>query len=72
MGELINMKYIVGSAVYSLFGLFVFIVGFILFDKATPGNMWKEIIEEKNTALAILVGAVAIGISLIISSAIHG
>lgn len=72
MGDMISLKYLVGSAVYSLLGLVVFVVGFIVFDKATPGNLWKELIEEHNTAIAIVVGAVAIGISLIISSAIHG
>jgi uncharacterized membrane protein YjfL (UPF0719 family) len=38
----------------------------------TPYHLWKEIIEEHNTSLAIVVGAMSIGIALIISSAIHG
>jgi uncharacterized membrane protein YjfL (UPF0719 family) len=47
-------------------------VGFFVFDKLTPYALWKEIVEEKNVALAIVVGAVSIGLCLIISSAIHG
>ncbi len=41
-------------------------------DKITPYDLWKEIVHEKNVALAIVVGSVALGICLIIASAIHG
>ena len=36
-----------------------------------PYHLWKEIVDEKNSALAIVVGAMAIGISIIISAAIR-
>ncbi len=67
-----TMSHIVGAIGYSALGLIVFVAGFVIFDKITPGNMWKEIIEEKNSALAILCGAFALGIAIIISSAIKG
>lgn len=71
--EQVNLlKPIIGAFVFSTIGLVVFLLGFIVIDKATPGDMWKEIIEERNVALAIVVGAVAIGIATIISAAIHG
>ena len=41
-------------------------------EKITPENTWKEIVQNKNTALAIVFAALIIGISLIISAAIHG
>jgi len=68
----INMSYVINSIVFSGIGLVVFGVGFYIFDKLTPYNLWKEIIQDKNTALAIIVGAVSIGICIIIASAIHG
>jgi uncharacterized membrane protein YjfL (UPF0719 family) len=43
----------------------------VLVDRLTPYHLWKEIVDEKNTALAIVVGALAIGISIIISAAIR-
>ena len=46
--------------------------GFVLVDKLTPGELWREIIERKNMAVALLAGAVAIGISNIIAAAVHG
>lgn len=72
MDQLISMKAILGAFLYSAIGLVVFLVAFVVVDKATPGDMWKEIIEERNVALSIVVGAVAIGIAMIISGAIHG
>ena len=40
--------------------------------RLTPGELWREIIERKNMAVALLAGAVAIGISNIIAAAVHG
>lgn len=57
---------------YSLLGIIVFVVSFVLVDKLTPGELWAEIIERQNVAVAVLAGAVAIGISSIIAAAVHG
>ena len=72
MEQYLSIKSVIGSILYSVIGLGVFIFGIWLFDKLPPGALWKEILEEHNTALAIIVGSVAIGISLIVSAAIHG
>ncbi|MBN9550594.1 MAG: DUF350 domain-containing protein [Alphaproteobacteria bacterium] len=70
---LIDLKLVVASLVYSGLGLVVFVVAFVLLDLLTPKvQVWKEICEKQNMALAIFLGAVAIGIALIIASAIHG
>jgi len=61
----------VAALVYATLGLVVFAVAFVVVDRMTPYHLWKEIIDEKNTALAIVVGAIAIGISIIVSSAIR-
>jgi uncharacterized membrane protein YjfL (UPF0719 family) len=61
----------VAALVYATMGLVIFAVAFILVDRLTPYHLWKEIIDEHNTALAIVVGAVAIGISIIVSAAIR-
>ena len=45
-------------------------LAFGLINRLTPGTLWRELIEEHNTALAIVVGAMAIGISIIIAAAI--
>jgi uncharacterized membrane protein YjfL (UPF0719 family) len=55
-----------------LLGIVVLTVSFVICDRLTPGDMWKEIVQEKNIALAILAGAFAIALAQIIASAIHG
>ena len=64
-------KYIIASIVYSLIGIAILGISFWIFEKITPENVWKEIIEKQNTALAIVCAAFMIAIALIISSAIH-
>jgi uncharacterized membrane protein YjfL (UPF0719 family) len=59
------------SVIYAILGLVIFVVGFIVVDKLTPYDLWKELIEHKNLALAVVVGCIALGISVIIASAIH-
>jgi putative membrane protein len=61
-----------GSILYALIGVVVFWISFVLVDKLTPYKLWEEIVEHKNVALAIVVGAVAIAIGQIVAAAIHG
>jgi uncharacterized membrane protein YjfL (UPF0719 family) len=70
--SLINIKYVVGAIVFSGIGIVVLGISFYLFDKMTPGNLWKEIVEEKNIALAITTAAMTLAVAQIIASAIHG
>ncbi len=60
------------TILYAGVGILIFIFSFVLVDRLTPGELWREIIERQNTAVAILAGAVAIGISTIIAAAVHG
>ena len=61
-----------GSILFALIGVGVFWIGFVIVDKLTPYDLWAEIIEEKNVALAIVVGAMCIAIGLIVAAAVHG
>jgi len=70
--ELINIKYIVASLLYSFLGIIILIVSFWVVEKITPENLWKEILEKQNMALAIIFAAFIIAIAIIISSAING
>lgn len=64
------------AVVYMVFFAFVgiaaAIIGYKLFDKCTPGDLNKEIIENKNVAAAIVAAAVIIGVSIIIAAAMIG
>lgn len=60
-----------GSILYALVGVVVFWVSFVIIDKITPGDLWAELIEKKNLAVAIVAGSMCIAIGLIVSAAIH-
>jgi putative membrane protein len=72
MVDQVKLGAFISSLVYSFVGVLIFWVCFLIIDRLTPYHLWKEIIEEKNTALAILVGAIAIGICIIVAAAIYG
>jgi uncharacterized membrane protein YjfL (UPF0719 family) len=63
---------LVTTAIFTAFGLLIFGVAYIIIVKASPFSIRKELEEDHNTALAIVIGAVIIGISLIVSAAIQG
>lgn len=58
------------AAVYALLGIVLFGLAFFAIERMTPGTLWRELIDEHNTALAVVVGAMAIGVSIIIAAAI--
>lgn len=62
---------LVAATVFALLGIVVLVVSFVLMDRLTPYALWKEILDEHNTALAILLGLLSLGISIIIAAAIH-
>lgn len=65
-------KVAVESVVFVTIGLVVFGVAFYLVTKLAPFSIRKEIEEDQNTALGIMIGALIIGLAMIISAAIGG
>jgi uncharacterized membrane protein YjfL (UPF0719 family) len=61
----------VAAGVFAVLGIVILFGSFFMIDRLTPYTLWKEIIDEHNTALAILIGALALGISVIVAAAIH-
>ena len=70
--EWLKPAVIFGSMLYALIGIVMLWLCFLIFDKLTPYRLWEEIIEKKNLALAIVVGAMCIAIGLIVAAAVHG
>jgi putative membrane protein len=65
------MTNVINAMVFAFIGVAVFIICFVVLDKITPYHLWKEIVQEHNQALAILIGALSIGICIIIAAAVH-
>ncbi|HEY3441380.1 MAG TPA: DUF350 domain-containing protein [Paludibaculum sp.] len=62
---------ILNAAIYAVLGVFILIMSFIVMDKITPYDLWAEIVEKQNMALAILAGLMALGTAIIIAAAVH-
>jgi putative membrane protein len=65
LGSLLN------ALIYALFGVIILVLSFFILDKLTPYDLWKEVVEKQNVAIAVLAGAMALGIAIIIASAVH-
>ncbi len=66
------MPVLVTTIIFVAIGLVVFLLAFLLVVMLAPFSVKKEIEEDHNTSLAIIIGAIIIGIAMIIASAIHG
>ncbi len=60
------------TVIFVAIGLIVFAVAFLIIVYVAPFSVKKEIEDDQNTSLAIIIGAVIIGVAMIISAAVHG
>ncbi len=63
---------VIATIIYSAIGIVMASISYKVVDVLTPGNLSKELTENKNVALAILAGSMILGICLIIAAAIAG
>ena len=61
----------IAAIVFALLGVVLFVIAFMVFDKLTPGSIWKELLEDQNVALGNLMAGIAIALAIIIGAAIH-
>ena len=64
--------HVISTIVFVVIGLVFFAVTFWIITKVSPFSVRKEIEEDQNTALGIVIGSVIIGVALIVSAALHG
>ena len=62
---------VLNALIFAFLGILVFVAAFALVIRIAPVDLWKEIVQEHNMALAILVGAISLGICIIIAAAVH-
>lgn len=72
MEELINTKHVVAAFLYAALGIIILLGAYVVIEKITPENLWKQVAEHKNIAVAIVFAAFILGVAIIIASAIHG
>jgi uncharacterized membrane protein YjfL (UPF0719 family) len=69
---MLSTTVLLATLLYAGIGLAIFVIGFWIWDRLTPINLWRQICEEKNVALAIFAGSIALSLAIIIAAAIHG
>lgn len=62
---------LVNALVYAVVGVILLVVSFVTWDKLTPYDLWREIVEKQNTALAIFAGFMALAIGIIVAASVH-
>jgi len=66
LGELVSV------IVYGFVGMALSMVGYLVFEKVAPYPVRKEIEEDQNTALGIVIGSVILSIAIVVAAAISG
>jgi len=66
-----HIGYVINALVFATLGIAIFVAAFLILDKITPYDLWKEIVEDKNLALGVMLGAMSIGLCIIIAAAVH-
>ena len=66
-----HLSSVLNALIFALIGIVIFVATFVVIDKMTPFHLWKEIVDDKNVALAILLGSMSIGLCIIIAAAVH-
>lgn len=68
--HLVNL--VIQCVIFSGIGIVMFFIAFFLIERLTPFSIHKEIEEDQNTALGLVIGAMVLGIAIIVASAIGG
>jgi putative membrane protein len=63
---------VVSTFVFSAIGIGTFGIFFLVLPRLLPFSLKKEMEEDQNVALGIVIGSIVIGMALIISAAIGG
>ena len=60
------------TLVFALMGILIFAIAFWIIVKVSPFSVRKEIEEDQNVAMAVLIGAIIIAIAIVLAAAIQG
>ena len=67
---MIDPAHVLAMLVYSGVGIVVFILAYKIIEKLLPFSLTKELSEDDNTAVGVLMGSVMIGLAIIIAASI--
>lgn len=62
---------LINAVIFACLGVLIFFAAFGIVRKIVPGDLWKEVIEQRNTALAVLAGLMCVALAIIIAATLH-
>lgn len=62
---------LINAVVFAFIGILVFFAGFGIIRRIVPGDLWKEVIEQRNVALAVLAGLMCVALAVIVAATLH-
>jgi uncharacterized membrane protein YjfL (UPF0719 family) len=63
---------LVQAVIFSMVGIAVFGLAFFVITRLSPFSIRKEIEDDQNVALGVIIGSVVLGLAIIIAASIHG
>jgi hypothetical protein len=66
-----RIEYVINAVAFAFTGIAIFAAAVAAAGRLAPCNLWTEIVEKQNLALAVLIGAMSLGVSVIIAAAVH-
>ena len=67
-----DVTHIATSLIYAAIGIVTFALAYKVAEKLLPFDLTKELSEDDNTAVGVLMGSIMLGLAIIIAAAIHG
>ena len=67
---MVLINQVIAAVIFTLIGVVFFGVAFLVITKMVPFSIRKEIEEDQNTSLGIILGSVIIGLALIVAAAV--
>ena len=65
-------KHLIDAALFGALGIVMFVAALWVIRKVSPFSIEKELAEDQNIALGIVMGAMLIGLAMILGHAISG
>jgi uncharacterized membrane protein YjfL (UPF0719 family) len=67
---MLDMTHLFATVVYAAVGVIIFALAYKILEKILPFSVQKELTEDDNTAVGVLMGSVMIGLAIIIAASI--
>ena len=69
---LLDIEHILAVLIYSVMGIVIMVLSFVIIDWIHPRDIWGEIADKHNRAMATVFGCMMLGIAIIIAAAVVG